>query len=223
MTSRIVFPVLVASLLCFTSGPPGLYFVATPAYAGNYSAGEETGPGTKTRKKIPKPVLKNAPAKPVKQVAVHKNYSQSKYREIRDFQTKLAGYAGKDSLKGLATDPKRLRKFANAHDKMEKKYPGNKSLEFTKIFQQLGKYANQKQDLELRKFAKGILKSFDVFAAEKRARAKLEKFVKAEGYGRKVSVSLEYADAKADYNQAVRALPKEMRAGFPPLAKIKLK
>lgn len=149
-------------------------------------------------------------------------YKQSKIRKIRDVQTKIAGYARKDKLKGLATTKKRLENFVRQINKMGDGYSGSKSIQFNLIFLQLRCYANQKQDKALRKWAAGILKAFGVINLRDIAEAKRAKVKTAiegnnplsEAFGR-----AEYSDARGDFHRAVKKLPPEMQALFDPMPK----
>lgn len=150
------------------------------------------------------------------------NYKQSKIRKIRDVQTKIAGYAKKDKLKGLATTKKRLENFVKQINAMGNSYSGWKSIEFNLIFQQMQCYANQKQDKALRKWARGILRAFEVLKLRDLAevkREKVKKAIKEKNLLTEAFARAEYSDARGDYHRAAKKLPPEMIALLDPLPK----
>lgn len=149
-------------------------------------------------------------------------YKQSRIRKVRDVQSKLAGYARKDKLKGLATTLKRLENFEKQLDAMGRTYTGWRSVEFNLIYLQLRCYANQKQDKALRKWARGILQALAVIKERDHALSKQEKWRKAKAEKNPVKTVLaeaEYSDARGDYHRAAKKLPKEIKALFTPLPK----
>jgi hypothetical protein len=207
---------------------------AGPAYADGGGVEADTGSSTAPKPKKPKQTGTTAtpPTSPPTSTTTGSTaktpkppcwkYKQSKIRKIRDVQSKLAGYAKKDKLKGLATNLKRLENFAAELDKMGANYSGWKSVEFNLIYLQLRCYANQKQDKELRKLARGILQALAVIKERDHAKAKREKWRKAKAEKNPIKTVLaeaEYSDARGDYHRAAKKLPKEMKALFKPLSK----
>lgn len=149
-------------------------------------------------------------------------YRQSKIRKIRDVQTKLAGYAKKYKLKGLATNLKRLENFARQMDAMGQRYSGWKSVQFNLIYTQMQCYANQKVDKELRKWARGILQALAVIKERDHVAEKRAKWRKAKEEKNPIKTAIaeaEYSDARGDYHRAARKLPKEIKALFKPAPK----
>lgn len=70
----------------------------------------------------PKAVPKKKPAKKKEvhpKVKIAHDYPQSRYREIRDFQSWIATHAKKDDLKWIATNEKQLKKFVLAYEKFK--------------------------------------------------------------------------------------------------------
>ncbi len=152
--------------------------------------------------------------------SIANNYPQSKYREIRDFQLWIAKYAKKNNLSWIATNEKQLKKFVLTYEGFREKYKGIKALELHKVFTQLRKYARQKKNPKLAKYAKGMLHSFDVYDSLRYARGKYADWKKAKG-AKKLFAKGEYEEAEAEYYETRGKLPFEMIMSFPVLPSIR--
>ena len=153
-------------------------------------------------------------------VSIANNYPQSKYREIRDFQLWIAKNAKKNNLSWIATSEKQMKKFVLTYEKFRKKYKGVKALELHKVFTQLRKYARQKKNPKLAKYAKGMLHSFDVYDKLRYARGKYADWKKAKGVKKYVAKG-EYEEAEKEYYESRAKLPFDMIMSFPILPNIR--
>lgn len=152
-----------------------------------FDIGKDPKPKTKKAKK-PKKEKKKKKVKPGKHVWAGE-YEQSKYREIRDEQTKLRDAVRRDDLESAIVDksvkkPKDPNKVEAARKKRYKplydfieKYKSlerrantqEKKLELAKMWNQMRKYARARVHLKTAANARGLIKAFEV--DEKRIRA----------------------------------------------------
>ncbi|MDU8927549.1 hypothetical protein RXV86_09150 [Alisedimentitalea sp. MJ-SS2] len=222
MILRFIYAILLGVGMICMPGLDGHIGTMAVAMGGDGGATDDNTKTTTAPKKPATAPKKNGKSTTKKSVPVHADYKQSKIRAVRDTQSKIAGYAKKDKLKGLATNGKRLENFVDQVTEMGDGYSGWKSVEFNLIFVQLKRYANQKKDKALRKWAKAILTAFDVIHKRDIAEEKRQKVKKAikdknpmqEAFGR-----AEYSDARGDYHRAAKKLPPETRKQFTPLPK----
>ncbi|MDQ2090715.1 hypothetical protein [Marimonas arenosa] len=230
MVNRVFITAFLVLALALSGGPGGPTAVHADGGDGGGFSDDQPRPRGSGASDGSDTGMTNAPAAPQQPRAQTAprgagpciNYKQSRLREVRDIQSKIAGYAKKDKLKGLATTKKRLENFVSQINKMGDSYSGWKSIEFNLIFQQMQCYANQKQDKALRKWARGILRAFEVIKLRNIAetkRAKVKKAIAEKNPLTEAFARAEYSDARGDYHRAAKKLPPEMRAKFDPMPK----
>lgn len=156
-----------------------------------------------------------------RQISIANDYPQSKYREIRDFQSWISTHAKKDKLGWIATNEGPLKKFVTTYEKFKNKYRGLKALEVNKIFTQLKKYARQKKDPKLAEYAKGMLRSFTVYDHLRYARGKYAEWKKAPKGIKKELAKRDYEEAQDGYYKARSKLPRRMVTSFPVIKDIR--
>lgn len=176
-------------------------------------------PAVKKKKPADKPKVKKAAKKKkakkddkkVFPYGVKEKNTWSTKKDIHALLRQVYKSARDKKLRDIATDKKKLLKFIEDLDKVEN---GKNSLEASKVRGMIKKFANQKADKDLKKWAQGILDAIRVQHDKVEVEARRAELNKGNEL-KKITAKMNYNDAAGEYMKSWQRLPKEMKTMFP--------